>query len=88
VIEVPRGTPHAMIAGDSGARALWQTRPALRTQDFFAGIDQAQQAGGSMLDLMAVVSRHSAEVRFTKPPAPVQPPLFAIARVIAKLRGR
>lgn len=35
-LDVPAGTPHAMWnAAPDPARALWQTRPALRTEGFF-----------------------------------------------------
>jgi hypothetical protein len=79
---------HAMTATDGWARALWQTRPALRTEEYFAGMDAAQRSGGSLLDLVPVVRAHTAEVRFTKPPRLVQGPLFAVLGLAAKLLRR
>jgi len=35
--EVPAGTPHQMAA-DGPARVRWEVRPALRSEDFFAGL--------------------------------------------------
>lgn len=46
ILEIPRGTVHAMWnPGIAPARARWQTRPALRTEEWFATIDGAQRAG-------------------------------------------
>ena len=34
--DIPAGTPHYMrAAGEADARVKWETRPALRTEDFF-----------------------------------------------------
>lgn len=87
VLDIPRGTVHAMTASDGPARAIWQTRPALRTESFFAGMDAAQQSGGSLLDFVPVARAHAAEVRFVKPPPVVQGPLFALLGLVARLRG-
>jgi quercetin dioxygenase-like cupin family protein len=36
VLDLPPGTPHSMWnPGPAPARALWQTRPALRSEEFF-----------------------------------------------------
>jgi mannose-6-phosphate isomerase-like protein (cupin superfamily) len=85
-LDVPRGSVHAMTATDGGARAIWQTRPALRTEEFFAGMDAAHRRGGSLL--VPVVRAHTAEVRFTTPPRLVQGPLFAVVGLAAKLLRR
>jgi quercetin dioxygenase-like cupin family protein len=40
VLEIPRGTPHAMWnAGDAPATAVWTTSPAGRTLDWFRNLD-------------------------------------------------
>ncbi|HEY7593380.1 MAG TPA: cupin domain-containing protein [Actinophytocola sp.] len=88
VLDIPRGTAHAMTATDKGARAVWQTRPALRTEQFFAAMDEAHQRGGSIADLVPVARAHRAEVRFTSPPPWLQVPLFATLAVLGKLRRR
>lgn len=88
VLDVPRGTVHAMTATKAGARAVWQTRPALRTEEFFAAMDAAQRRGGSVLDLVPVVRAHAAEVRVMKPPRPIQGTVFAVLALVAKLLGR
>lgn len=88
VLDVPPGTVHAMTAADEGARAVWQIRPALRTQELFAALSDAHSRGGSLLDFVPVARAHTAEIRFTKPPPPVQVPLFAVLDLVARLRRR
>lgn len=88
VLDIPRGAVHAMTATDGGARAVWQTRPALRTEQFFAAMDAAQSRGGSLLDVIPVARAHAAEVRFTKPPTWLQGPLFAVLGLVGRLRRR
>jgi mannose-6-phosphate isomerase-like protein (cupin superfamily) len=88
VIEVPPGTVHAMTATEQGARAIWQIRPALRTQEMFAALSEAHRRGGSLLDFVPVARAHSAEIRFTKPPPLVQGPLFAAIALVARLLRR
>lgn len=88
VLDIPRGTVHAMTATDGGARAVWQTRPALHTERFFAAMDAAQSRGGSLLDVIPAARAHAAEIRFTKPPAWLQGPLFAVLGLIGRLRRR
>lgn len=88
VLDVPRGTVHAMIATGGGARAIWQTRPALRTQEYFAAMDTALARGGSVLSYAPVFRAHAAEVRLASPPAWVQGPLFAVLAAAGTLLGR
>jgi quercetin dioxygenase-like cupin family protein len=47
---IPTGTRHQMWnAGSSVARVRWETRPALRTEEWFRAIDAAiRHAGGEM----------------------------------------
>ena len=53
-LDVPAGTPHAMWnPGPGRARAVWQTRPALKTEAFFEmvwGLAQAARSGEEMPD--------------------------------------
>ncbi len=88
VLEVPPGTVHAMTAGDQGARAIWQIRPALRTQELFAALSDAHRRGGSLLDFVPVARAHRAEIRFTKPPPLVQGPVFAALSLFARVVRR
>lgn len=44
-LDVPRGTVHQMWAEDGHARVRWETRPALRTGDWFRAIDARHRDG-------------------------------------------
>jgi len=88
VLDVPPGTVHAMTATDEGARATWQIRPALRTQEMFDALSEAHRRGGSLLDVVPVARAHRAEIRFTKPPPLVQGPLFVAIALVAKVLRR
>jgi mannose-6-phosphate isomerase-like protein (cupin superfamily) len=45
-LDIPRGVVHAMWnAGSVPARATWQVRPALRTEDFWDGMTRLRAAG-------------------------------------------
>ena len=54
VLDVPRGTVHRMWnGGSSPARASWQVRPALRTEQLFAAMNESRafrrsRKGGAM----------------------------------------
>lgn len=87
-LDIPAGTPHAMTAPDEPTRAVWQTRPALRTEEFFAAMDAALARGGSLMSYAPVFRAHGAEVRLSKPPAAVQGPLFAVLAAAGKLLRR
>lgn len=87
-LDIPAGTVHAMTASNGPARAIWQTRPALRTEEYFAKMDGALSHGGSLLAYAPVFRAHAAEVRLTKPPRWIQGPLFAVLGLVAKLLGR
>ncbi len=54
VLEVPAGTVHAMWnGGDEVVRLRWETRPAMRTEEFFralAGVAEAAIAGAPQSD--------------------------------------
>jgi quercetin dioxygenase-like cupin family protein len=87
-LHIPRGTVHAMTATEAPTRAIWQTRPALRTEEFFAGMDNVVARGGSLLAYAPVFRAHAPEVRLTKPPTWIQRPLFAVLSAAIQLRRR
>lgn len=73
-LEVPSGTPHAMWnAGPGRARAVWQTRPALKTEAFFEmvwGLAQASSRGEENPDperAAAMLREYTDEFRFGRP---------------------
>jgi quercetin dioxygenase-like cupin family protein len=85
-LDVPRGVVHEMsAAGGAPARLLWQTRPALRTEQFF---ETAWRLGvPDRLTGAALLHRFSDEIRLPGPWA-VQGPLLAALAGVARLSGR
>jgi quercetin dioxygenase-like cupin family protein len=93
-VEIPRRAVHRMWnAGEVPARARWEVRPALRTEEMFAAIDRsrayrANPKGGGMTVLGAapVLTKFSDEFRLTAPVL-VMKPLMALLATIARTRG-
>lgn len=93
-VEVPRRTAHRMWnASDQPARARWEVRPALRTEEMFAAIDRSRAfrsnpKGGGMTVIGAapVLNKYSEEMRLMAPPLLMRPLLAVLGRV-ARSRG-
>ena len=75
-LEVPAGTPHAMWnPGPGRARAVWQTRPALKTEAFFEmvwGVAKASASGEEMPDpdsAAAMFGEYADDFRLGRPEA-------------------
>jgi hypothetical protein len=71
---LPAGTPHTMWnPGPRRARALWQTRPALKTEAFFElvwGLAQAAKGGReppSPDESAAMMREYADEFRLGRP---------------------
>jgi quercetin dioxygenase-like cupin family protein len=96
VLDIPAGIVHAMWnGGDEPARVLWQTRPALRTEEFLSLVARLAQQGkltskGARDPLLgaAVMNTYRAEFRPTNPPAPVQAVAFPVLAAVARVIGR
>ena len=93
-LEVPRGAKHAMWNGGSvSARATWQVRPALGTEDFFANVHTQRAAGhtgkGGMINMpaAALVLSEFPDEFVPDIPGAVRAPAFALLRAWARLRG-
>lgn len=93
---IPAGVAHSMWnPSDAQARVRWQTRPALRTEEFFealvylAGTGRVNAKGApGLLDLALLLPEFADEVRLVRPPAAVQRLLFgALAPIARLLRG-
>jgi mannose-6-phosphate isomerase-like protein (cupin superfamily) len=92
--DVPRGTPHRMWnSGSTPVRATWQTRPALRTADFWAAVHAARRtcptdAHGMLTPVAAAPLLHEYRTEFALAlPAPVRATAMTALRVAARLRG-
>jgi quercetin dioxygenase-like cupin family protein len=91
---VSEGTRHEMWAEEAGVRVNWQTRPALRTEDFFetlfglASEGKTNEKGVPNPLQAAVIARKYADVfRLASPPWPVQRVLFAVLVPVGRLLG-
>src|SRR5262249_39088142 len=95
VIEIPRRTPHQMWNSAEGpARAVWQTRPALRTEDWFRSIDALHADGRVGKDGMPgrpafapLLSEFDAVVRLSAGPELVTRPLVSVLGALGRARG-
>jgi mannose-6-phosphate isomerase-like protein (cupin superfamily) len=95
-LDIPAGTVHAMWNGSGEqARVLWQTRPALRTEEFLSLVARLAREGkltskGARDPLAgaAVMHRYRAEFRPASPPPPVQAVAFPALSALAGLLGR
>jgi mannose-6-phosphate isomerase-like protein (cupin superfamily) len=95
MIEIDAGVPHCMWNQSPGrARTLWQTRPALRTEDFFEALFRlAREAGGGAgrpgaLRTAVFASEFRSEFRTTSPGPLVQAVALGILAPIGRLLGR
>jgi mannose-6-phosphate isomerase-like protein (cupin superfamily) len=96
VLDIPRGTVHAMWnQGEAEARVIWQTRPALRTEDFFVAAGRLAQRGkltakGASNPLLGAALMHEFrdEFRLTSPPPPVQAVAFPVLAALGRLLGQ
>ena len=93
-VEVPRRTAHRMWnAGERPARARWEVRPALRTEEMFAAIDRSRAhrsqpttGGMTVLGAAPVLHAFNDEFRLTAP-AIVMRPVMALLAFVARSRG-
>ena len=94
-LDIPRGTPHQMWnQGDVPARAIWQTRPAGRTEDWYRSIDGLYREGrvGSddvpgPLAFGVFLTEYRDVFRLASPPDVVARPLLAVLGLLGRVRG-
>jgi quercetin dioxygenase-like cupin family protein len=83
-LDVPAGTIHRFGGHpDEDARVRWETRPALRTAEFFEEIFPLGKP--SLLEAAAVIPRYDAEFRLASPPRPLQKVLFGVLGPVSRL---
>jgi quercetin dioxygenase-like cupin family protein len=95
-LEIPPRTVHAMWnGGDAEARVIWQTRPALRTEDFMVTVGQLAREGkltakgvGNPLLGAALMQEFRDEFRPMTPPAALQSVAFPLLAAMARLLGQ
>lgn len=87
-LDVPAGTRHSMWnAGTAAARVHWETRPALRTEQFFEEVfalaaERKVDSKGTpgLRHLADLLPKYAEEIRVTRPPALVQKLVFGVVR--------
>jgi mannose-6-phosphate isomerase-like protein (cupin superfamily) len=94
VLEIPRGTAHRMWnSGAVPARATWQTRPALRTADFWRAMTAARATrptgkGGVLTPVAAapLLREYRPEFQLALP-APLERTALAVLGAAARVKG-
>lgn len=79
-LEVGKGAFHrAHNPHDAPVLALWQTRPALRTAEFFVAMNRATRgrARPRLWDAAAILTEYADEFRLHRPPLLVQRVVFS-----------
>ncbi len=91
---IPPGTPHTMWAEAEGVRVNWQTRPALKTEEFFetiSGLSRDAKTGEkgtpSLLQAAVVAQAYADEFHLAGPPWPVQRAIFAVLAPLGRRLG-
>jgi mannose-6-phosphate isomerase-like protein (cupin superfamily) len=79
-VVVPQGAFHQVHnPSDQPALAIWETRPALRTAEFFLAMNRAMKGGKAkprLRDAAAILSEYRDEFQLEKPPLLVQRIVF------------
>jgi cupin domain len=95
-VDIEHGVPHAMWnEGPDTARSRWQTRPALRTEDFFQTTFRLAREGKTNengmpgpLQLAVIAGEYRDEFRTTSPPQALQGIVLAVLAPVGRLLGR
>jgi mannose-6-phosphate isomerase-like protein (cupin superfamily) len=91
-LDVPAGTVHAMWnSGPTPARASWQVRPALRTEQFFETVHRLREAGHGSSNGLGVPAGAYVAREFSAEFTPALPgsarALLPLLAAWARLRG-
>jgi mannose-6-phosphate isomerase-like protein (cupin superfamily) len=75
-VDILKGSFHrAHNPGDVPVLAIWETRPALRTAEFFYAMNRATRGGRArprLVDAAAILTEYREEFELAKPPPLVQ----------------
>jgi quercetin dioxygenase-like cupin family protein len=91
-IDIPAGVAHQVWnPNDETALVTWETRPALRTEQWFRGVDAAIRAAGdgtpSPLAFATLLSEYRDCFRLTVGPDPLVGPVIKLLGAIGRRRG-
>jgi mannose-6-phosphate isomerase-like protein (cupin superfamily) len=91
-LDIEPGVPHSMWnEGPGRARTLWQTRPALRTEDFFEALFRLAKDGEGKpgaLRTAVFANEFRDEFRTTSPGPVVQALALGVLAPLGRLLGR
>jgi quercetin dioxygenase-like cupin family protein len=89
-VDIEPGVRHAMWnEGPERARTLWQTRPALRTENFFETIVRIGGAGKpGALQTAVIASEYRNEFRATSPSPALQALVVPVLATVGRVLGR
>jgi hypothetical protein len=91
-IEVPMAVAHQVWnPHNEPARVTWETRPALRTEQWFRGVDRVVRAAGggtpSPLAFATLLSEYRDCFRLAVGPDPLVGPVIKLLGAVGRLRG-
>jgi mannose-6-phosphate isomerase-like protein (cupin superfamily) len=94
-LDIQRRTPHQIWnRGEVEARAIWQTRPAGRTQDWFRSIDRLIREGRvgkngmpGPLAFGVYLTEYRDVFRLASPPDIVARPLLGVLGLLGRAKG-
>jgi len=94
-LDIPRGAVHQMWnPGGEPARAIWQTRPAGRTEEWFRALDSLHREGRvgkngmpSPLAFGAYLTEYGDVMRLAGAPQPIMRGALALLGALGRLRG-
>ena len=96
LLVIPPGTPHSFGGDpDEDARVRWETRPALRTAEFFEntfglaadGRVSPRTGVPGILQFAVMAQEYADEFRLAKPARPIQVALFSLLAPVGRMRG-
>ena len=93
VLDIPRGMAHQMWnVADSPARALWQTRPAGRTEEWFRAIDRLIDGEGGermpgALAFAPLLAEYDDVIRLSAGPEFLTRPLTKVLGAVGRRRS-
>jgi quercetin dioxygenase-like cupin family protein len=92
-IEIPQAIAHQVWnPNDETARVTWETRPALRTEQWFRGVDAVVREAGdktpSPLAFAALLSEYRDCFRLAVGPDPLVGPVIKLLGAVGRLRGQ
>jgi mannose-6-phosphate isomerase-like protein (cupin superfamily) len=91
-IDIPQGVAHQVWnPNDVPAKVTWETRPALRTEQWFRGVDAiVREAGGktpSPLAFATLLSEYRDVFRLAVGPDPLVAPVIKALGAVGRMRG-